>query len=70
MWYLDKNGSIWAKAVAFWQKWWYSGKCCCIRQSGCFRENVVLFGQGGSIRAKVDVFGQKWLQTAEVVVFV
>ena len=40
------------------QKWLYSRKSGCFRESGCNRAQVVVFGKSGCIRAKNVVFEQ------------
>ena len=49
----------WAKWVVFGQKFLYSGKSSCNRESwlysvkiGCISANMIIFGQGGCIRKK------------------
>ena len=56
--------------VIFEQKWMYSGKTGCTRQSGCIQAFVVVFGKvwywgkSSCIRAKVVAFVQKWYSSA------
>ena len=61
--------------VVIGQKWFYSGKGCCVRakvvvfgqkwlcsgKSGCIRARVAVFFQNGFIWAKVFVFGLNFL---------
>ena len=74
--YSGKSGCIlpkllyWLLLVVFGQKWLYSGK------NGCDRDTVVVFvrkwlysGKSGCIPAKMIVFKQKWLYSGNVVVF-
>ena len=70
------SGCVRAKVVVFGQKWLYSGKRGCIREtvaifgfSGCIRAKVVVLSQRSIIRAKVVVFGNNWLYSGKVIVF-
>ena len=63
--------SIRAKVVVIRQKWFLSGKNCCIGvkwlysvKSGCIRAKVAEFGKIGFIWKK------KWLYSVKVIVFV
>ena len=54
-----------AKVVVIGQKYLYSGKSGCSRQSGCIRAKVVVFGQKWLYSGKVVVFRQKWLYSVK-----
>ena len=47
-----QSGCIWAKEVAFGQKWLYSDKLLYSVKSCCTRAKLGLFGQSGCIRQK------------------
>ena len=50
-------------------KYFYSVKIGCLRESGCTRANVVVFGQNCLYSEKVVVFGQKGLNSCKVVIW-
>ena len=51
--------------VVFGQRWLYSGKSGCIRESFCVRAKIVVLGQKWLYSGKVVVFRKKWFYSGK-----